>query len=73
MLTALLEESESFICMVKLLSNLVFFQAWTTLGRAQLNFGEPDSAIRSFESALSINVSSTIKIEFFTSSISLFQ
>ncbi|CAH8258437.1 unnamed protein product [Arabidopsis lyrata] len=30
-------------------------EAWTTLGRAQLNFGEPDSAIRSFESALSIN------------------
>ncbi|ESQ27397.1 hypothetical protein EUTSA_v10019109mg [Eutrema salsugineum] len=33
-------------------------EAWTTLGRAQLNFGEPDSAIRSFESALSINADS---------------
>ncbi|WZZ08283.1 hypothetical protein YC2023_094204 [Brassica napus] len=31
-------------------------EAWTTLGRAQLNFGEPDSAISSFETALSINV-----------------
>ncbi|XP_022571467.1 tetratricopeptide repeat protein 33 isoform X2 [Brassica napus] len=31
-------------------------EAWTTLGRAQLNFGEPDSAIRSFETALSINI-----------------
>ncbi|CAE5964425.1 unnamed protein product [Arabidopsis arenosa] len=34
-------------------------EAWTTLGRAQLNFGEPHSVIRSFESALSITVSST--------------
>ncbi|KAG7587353.1 Tetratricopeptide repeat-containing domain [Arabidopsis thaliana x Arabidopsis arenosa] len=33
-------------------------EAWTTLGRAQLNFGEPDSAIRSFESALLINADS---------------
>lgn len=33
-------------------------EAWTTLGRAQLNFGEPDSAIRSFETALSINAES---------------
>ncbi|XP_006302725.2 tetratricopeptide repeat protein 33 [Capsella rubella] len=33
-------------------------EAWTTLGRAQLNFGEPDSAIKSFECALSINVDS---------------
>ncbi|VVA95576.1 unnamed protein product [Arabis nemorensis] len=34
-------------------------EAWTTLGRAQLNFGEPDSAIRSFESAISINAESS--------------
>ncbi|CAN7030151.1 hypothetical protein BRARA_H00505 [Brassica rapa] len=33
-------------------------EAWTTLGRAQLNFGEPDSAISSFETALSINAES---------------
>ncbi|CAN6936536.1 hypothetical protein Bca4012_100413 [Brassica carinata] len=33
-------------------------EAWTTLGRAQLNFGEPDSAIWSFETALSINAES---------------
>ncbi|KAJ0256555.1 TPR_REGION domain-containing protein [Hirschfeldia incana] len=33
-------------------------EAWITLGRAQLNFGEPDSAIRSFETALSINAES---------------
>ncbi|KFK42121.1 hypothetical protein AALP_AA2G213700 [Arabis alpina] len=48
-------------------------EAWTTLGRAQLNFGEPDSAIKSFESALSINVSSMKKVKFFSSSISLIQ
>ncbi|CAB4266841.1 unnamed protein product [Prunus armeniaca] len=29
-------------------------EAWVTLGRAQLNFGEPDSAIESFDSALAI-------------------
>ncbi|XP_040999052.1 tetratricopeptide repeat protein 33 isoform X1 [Juglans microcarpa x Juglans regia] len=29
-------------------------EAWVTLGRAQLNFGEPDSAIESFDKALSI-------------------
>ncbi|XP_010539690.1 PREDICTED: tetratricopeptide repeat protein 33 [Tarenaya hassleriana] len=29
-------------------------EAWTTLGRAQLNFGEPDSAIESFERALAL-------------------
>ncbi|KAG7941133.1 hypothetical protein I3843_16G023800 [Carya illinoinensis] len=29
-------------------------EAWITLGRAQLNFGEPDSAIESFDKALSI-------------------
>lgn len=29
-------------------------EAWVTLGRAQLNFGEPDSAIESFDRALSI-------------------
>ncbi|CAA7013447.1 unnamed protein product [Microthlaspi erraticum] len=33
-------------------------EAWTTLGRAQLNFGEPDTAIKSFETALSINADS---------------
>lgn len=34
-------------------------QAWITLGRAQLNFGEPDSAIESFDKALSIKVVSS--------------
>ncbi|PIN16484.1 hypothetical protein CDL12_10865 [Handroanthus impetiginosus] len=29
-------------------------EAWMTLGRAQLNFGEPDCAIESFEKALAI-------------------
>ncbi|XP_023551627.1 tetratricopeptide repeat protein 33 [Cucurbita pepo subsp. pepo] len=29
-------------------------EAWITLGRAQLNFGEPDSAIESFDRALAI-------------------
>ncbi|CAL1362639.1 unnamed protein product [Linum trigynum] len=29
-------------------------EAWVTLGRAQLNFGEPDSAIDSFDRALAI-------------------
>ncbi|KAG6495776.1 tetratricopeptide repeat protein 33-like [Zingiber officinale] len=29
-------------------------EAWITLGRAQLNFGEPDSAIESFDRALEI-------------------
>ncbi|GJT99825.1 pol polyprotein [Tanacetum coccineum] len=29
-------------------------EAWVTLGRAQLNFGEPDSAIESFDKALAI-------------------
>lgn len=29
-------------------------EAWVTLGRAQLNFGEPDSAIESFDTALAI-------------------
>ncbi|KAJ8464341.1 hypothetical protein OPV22_026893 [Ensete ventricosum] len=31
-----------------------WFEAWLTLGRAQLNFGEPDSAIQSFDRALKI-------------------
>jgi hypothetical protein len=31
-------------------------QAWVTLGRAQLNFGEPDKAIESFDRALAIKV-----------------
>jgi len=31
-------------------------EAWVTLGRAQLNFGEPDSAILSFDKALVIKV-----------------
>nr|CAB3450030.1 unnamed protein product [Digitaria exilis] len=31
-------------------------EAWVTLGRAQLNFGEPDSAILSFDKALAIKV-----------------
>ncbi|KZV28812.1 tetratricopeptide repeat protein 33 [Dorcoceras hygrometricum] len=29
-------------------------EAWITVGRAQLNFGEPDSAIESFDKALAI-------------------
>ncbi|KAL8261371.1 hypothetical protein R6Q59_025420 [Mikania micrantha] len=29
-------------------------EAWVTLGRAQLNFGEPDSAIESFDKAIAI-------------------
>ncbi|KMT19649.1 hypothetical protein BVRB_1g010360 [Beta vulgaris subsp. vulgaris] len=29
-------------------------EAWITLGRAQLNFGEPDSAMESFDKALAI-------------------
>ncbi|KAF3447059.1 hypothetical protein FNV43_RR12239 [Rhamnella rubrinervis] len=29
-------------------------EAWITLGRAQLNYGEPDSAIQSFDRALAI-------------------
>lgn len=36
--------------------NSSFVQAWITLGRAQLNFGEPDKAIESFERALAIKV-----------------
>ncbi|CAA3026399.1 tetratricopeptide repeat 33 [Olea europaea subsp. europaea] len=31
-------------------------EAWITLGRAQLNFGEPDCAIESFDKALAIKV-----------------
>ncbi|KAG5116941.1 hypothetical protein JHK84_043054 [Glycine max] len=30
--------------------------AWVTLGRAQLNFGEPDNAIESFDRALALKV-----------------
>nr|GFA08297.1 hypothetical protein [Tanacetum cinerariifolium] len=33
-------------------------EAWVTLGRAQLNFGEPDSAIESFDKALAIKPNS---------------
>lgn len=29
-------------------------EAWMTLGRAQLNFGEPDSSLKSFDKALAI-------------------
>lgn len=36
--------------------NSSFVQAWITLGRAQLNFGEPDKAIESFDRALAIKV-----------------
>ena len=38
------------------LIRLYLFQAWITLGRAQLNFGEPDIAIKSFDRALAIKV-----------------
>ncbi|KAL9258572.1 Tetratricopeptide repeat protein 33-like protein [Drosera capensis] len=31
-----------------------WFEAWLTLGRAQLNFGEPDNAVESFDTALSL-------------------
>ncbi|XP_074558868.1 small glutamine-rich tetratricopeptide repeat-containing protein 2 isoform X3 [Curcuma longa] len=34
-------------------------EAWLTLGRAQLNFGEPDSAIESFDKVLEIKASAT--------------
>ncbi|KAL8166148.1 hypothetical protein V2J09_007647 [Rumex salicifolius] len=34
-------------------------EAWITLGRAQLNFGEPDSAIESFDRALALKPEST--------------
>ncbi|GAB2270414.1 hypothetical protein Dimus_005316, partial [Dionaea muscipula] len=34
-------------------------EAWITLGRAQLNFGEPDSALESFDKALSLKPEST--------------
>ncbi|KAM1245718.1 hypothetical protein ACFX2I_004926 [Malus domestica] len=33
-----------------------FDNAWVTLGRTQLNFGEPDSAIQSFDRALAIKI-----------------
>ncbi|KAI3464572.1 hypothetical protein Pfo_021235 [Paulownia fortunei] len=36
-------------------------EAWITLGRAQLNFGEPDSAIESFDKALAIKPDSEAK------------
>ncbi|KAK6114939.1 hypothetical protein DH2020_007208 [Rehmannia glutinosa] len=36
-------------------------RAWITLGRAQLNFGEPDSAIESFDKALAIKPDSEAK------------
>ncbi|CAN1239826.1 Tetratricopeptide repeat protein 33 [Linum grandiflorum] len=35
-------------------SFLTSIEAWVTLGRAQLNFGEPDDAIESFDKALAI-------------------
>ncbi|XP_014620626.1 tetratricopeptide repeat protein 33-like isoform X2 [Glycine soja] len=31
-------------------------EAWVTLGRAQLNFGEPDNAIESFDRALALKI-----------------
>jgi hypothetical protein len=34
-------------------------QAWVTLGRAQLNYGEPDNAIQSFDRALALKVRSS--------------
>ena len=37
-------------------------QTWITLGRAQLNFGEPDSAMESFDKALAIKVRSFISL-----------
>ncbi|KAL6511991.1 hypothetical protein OROGR_021588 [Orobanche gracilis] len=36
-------------------------EAWITLGRAQLNFGEPDCAIESFDNALAIKPGSEAK------------
>ncbi|GMH00919.1 hypothetical protein Nepgr_002758 [Nepenthes gracilis] len=34
-------------------------EGWITLGRAQLNFGEPDSAVESFDKALALQPEST--------------
>lgn len=34
-----------------------FCQAWVTLGRAQLNFGEPDLAVESLDKTLAIKAS----------------
>jgi len=41
---------------ILLISKVCDLQAWITLGRAQLNFGEPDGAIESFDKALAIEV-----------------
>lgn len=46
----------SIFISVNCFSQTGYVQAWITLGRAQLNFGEPDSAIESFDSALAIKV-----------------
>ncbi|KAF9687161.1 hypothetical protein SADUNF_Sadunf02G0065000 [Salix dunnii] len=35
-------------------NDILYNMAWITLGRAQLNFGEPDSAIESFDRALTL-------------------
>lgn len=42
--------------LLKVVLSTFVLQAWVTLGRAQLNFGEPDSAIESFDRALAIKV-----------------
>jgi hypothetical protein len=46
------------------LTKIGSFQAWITLGRAQLNFGEPDSAIESFDKASAIKVVSEVSFCF---------
>lgn len=38
------------------MNDIFDLQAWVTLARAQLNFGEPDKAIESFDKALAIKV-----------------
>jgi hypothetical protein len=45
-----------FVICIMILPSYVDIQAWVTLGRAQLNFGEPDSAILSFDKALTLKV-----------------
>ncbi|KAL3641206.1 hypothetical protein CASFOL_016174 [Castilleja foliolosa] len=38
-------------------------EAWITLGRAQLNFGEPDCAVESFDKALAIKPDCDAKVD----------
>lgn len=54
-----------FILFFVIFFDVEYDQAWITLGRAQLNFGEPDSAIESFDKALAIKVTSILACSFF--------